>query len=137
MTLVAVRILVTVISALAAFYFTYWASGALVFALDWSPWLSFLAALGAGVGAAWLVWTRTEAIHSGFVSTVVIGAVVTGGIGFSAGFFGPMIFTPGANQGPLLGIFITGPLGFLLGAAGGAIYWFKTRRHAVQPHPER
>ena len=58
--------------------------------------------------------------------------MVTGGIGFSAGFFGPMILTPGANQGPLLGIFITGPLGFLLGAAGGAIYWFRRPRHAAR-----
>jgi hypothetical protein len=134
MTLVAVRILITFISGVAAFYFTYWAAGALMFALDWSPWLSFLAALGASVGAAWLVWTRTAPIHSGFVSAVVLGAVVIGAIGFSAGFFGPMIFTPGANQGPLLGIFITGPLGFLLGAAGGAIYWFRGRGTPPREH---
>jgi hypothetical protein len=42
-------------------------------------------------------------------------AVFLGGFGFAAGFFGPMIFAPGANQGPMLGIFITGPLGFLTG----------------------
>jgi len=45
-----------------------------------------------------------------------------GGIGFCAGFFGPMVFAPDANQGPLLGIFITGPLGVLLGAIGGFVY---------------
>jgi hypothetical protein len=33
-----------------------------------------------------------------------------------------MIFTPGANQGPLLGLFITGPLGFVAGAVGGALF---------------
>jgi hypothetical protein len=53
----------------------------------------------------------------------VPGALITGGIGFSAGFFGPIVFAPEANQGPLVGIFITGPLGFLLGAAGGGNYW--------------
>jgi hypothetical protein len=37
------------------------------------------------------------------------------------GFFGPMILTPEANQGPMLGIFITGPLGLLVGAIAGAI----------------
>ena len=42
-----------------------------------------------------------------------------GGIGFAGGFFGPMIFAPQANQGPLLGIFITGPCGFLLGVLYG------------------
>jgi hypothetical protein len=46
-------------------------------------------------------------------------ALLVGGIGFAAGFFGPMIFAPGANQGPLLGIFITGPLGFFAGLAWG------------------
>ena len=137
MTIVAVRLLLTFISGVAAFYFTYWAGGALIFALDWSPWLSFLAALGAGVLAMWIVWTQTAAIHAGFVSSVVLGAVVTGGIGFAAGFFGPMILTPGANQGPLLGIFITGPLGVLLGAAGGAIYWFRGRGMRPGAPPER
>lgn len=38
-----------------------------------------------------------------------------GGIGFAAGFFGPMIFVPESNQGPMVGIFITGPGGGLLG----------------------
>jgi hypothetical protein len=51
----------------------------------------------------------------------VLGALIIGGIGFIAGFIGPIIFTPQANQGPLLGIFITGPLGFVVGAIFGAI----------------
>jgi hypothetical protein len=42
--------------------------------------------------------------------------------GFVLGFFAPIQFQPGANQGPLLGIFITGPGGVLLGALiGGAL----------------
>lgn len=47
------------------------------------------------------------------------GGCLLGFIGFCGGFFGPLIFTPEANQGPLLGIFITGPLGFLAGLVGG------------------
>jgi hypothetical protein len=35
--------------------------------------------------------------------------------GFCAGFFGPMIFAPDANQGPLVGIFMSGPGGAILG----------------------
>jgi hypothetical protein len=54
-------------------------------------------------------------------------ALLVGGICFAAGFFGPIIFAPGANQGPLLGIFITGPLGFLAGLAWGIF------RVATQP----
>ena len=51
----------------------------------------------------------------------VTPALIVGGIGFAAGFFGPMVFRPDANQGPLLGIFITGPIGFLAGLAYGVI----------------
>jgi len=48
------------------------------------------------------------------------GAIL-GIVGFLGGFVGPVIFTPEANQGPLLGIFITGPLGFILGLIVGFV----------------
>src|SRR5581483_821151 len=41
--------------------------------------------------------------------------------GFLAGFLGPLVVAPEANQGPLLGIFITGPLGVVAGAVIGII----------------
>jgi hypothetical protein len=51
-------------------------------------------------------------------------AVALGVTGLVAGFFGPIALNPEANQGPLLGIFITGPLGALAGLALGAIFRF-------------
>ena len=61
--------------------------------------------------------------------TILIWAVAFAAIGFVGGFFGPMILAPEANQGPLLGIFITGPLGFLTGAAiGTALVIFRRGR---------
>ena len=54
-------------------------------------------------------------------------ALVVGGIGFALGFFGPMIFMPDANQGPLFGIFISGPLGFLVGFVVGFVRAWLTR----------
>ena len=61
----------------------------------------------------------------------LIGAVVLGAIGFVGGFFGPIIFAPDANQGPLLGIFITGPLGVVVGFVIGILVgvWRKRRRN--------
>jgi hypothetical protein len=41
--------------------------------------------------------------------------LLLGAAGFAAGFFGPILFVPEANQGPLVGIFISGPAGALLG----------------------
>lgn len=61
------------------------------------------------------------------VFTRVLGtAAIVGAVAFAAGFFGPIIFTPDANQGPLLGIFITGPLGFVFGMGIGV--WREARR---------
>jgi len=45
--------------------------------------------------------------------------VVLGITGFLSGFIGPMTLAPDANQGPLLGILITGPTGALLGSVLG------------------
>jgi hypothetical protein len=55
------------------------------------------------------------------------GGVIVGFIGFIAGFVGPIVFKPDSNQGPLLGIFITGPGGFILGTIAGAI-WAQFRK---------
>ncbi len=60
------------------------------------------------------------------VDSAIGWALLLGAVGFALGFFGPMILAPGANQGPLLGIFITGPGGFLLGLAWGL--WRALRR---------
>lgn len=57
------------------------------------------------------------------IPSIIYGAFVIGGIGFVGGFFGPIIFTQSSNQGPLLGLFITGPIGFLIGGVGGFIHW--------------
>lgn len=74
--------------------------------------LIFAVMYGYGsLGERWRV-----AIRSGLRFGLILG-----GIGFAAGFFGPMVFAPGANQGPLLGIFITGPGGFVLGLAYGIL----------------
>ena len=72
-------------------------------------------------------WLGGASAPIGLIRSVGFGALVTGAICFAAGFFGPIILTPDANQGPLLGIFITGPLGVLVGGVGGAIRWWWRR----------
>src|SRR5262245_29422100 len=56
---------------------------------------------------------------------------VLGAVGFACGFFGPIALSPEANQGPLLGIFISGPGGALLGAILGALAAFLPKRMQV------
>lgn len=77
----------------------------------------------------WFVFFGHHAIHRARIMCALIGGVALGVIGFIGGFVGPLIFAPGANQGPLLGIIITGPLGFLAGFWLGAFYgFFRVRR---------
>jgi len=47
------------------------------------------------------------------------GAVVLGGIGFVAGFWHPELFGSRGNLAPLMGVFVTGPVGFVCGALVG------------------
>jgi hypothetical protein len=46
---------------------------------------------------------------------------IVGAIGLGLGFVGPLVITPSANLGPLLGILITGPGCFVFGALGAAL----------------
>ena len=62
----------------------------------------------------------------GILRRALTPALQLGGIGFAAGFFGPMLLAPDANQGPMLGIFITGP-GFLLGWIYGVVRELRNR----------
>ena len=48
---------------------------------------------------------------------------VLGAVGLALGFLGPLLVTPKANLGPLLGILITGPGAFVLGSLAAALAW--------------
>ena len=124
------RAAATFIGGIAIYYFVYWVGSAAISLADLSLWIPFLASALAAIAAARYIWVHTASVEPSLVSSIVVGALITGGVAFSAGFFGPIFFAPGANQGPLLGILITGPLGFLIGAIGGAIYWFARKRRS-------
>jgi hypothetical protein len=107
----------------ATFYFMFWLPFALLSFLPGHLLLAFVGSLAAAVWTTRYTWRRTESSGEGGVLALTLGgALVVGAIGFVGGFFGPMIWAPDANQGPLLGIFYTGPLGFLLGGVGGLLY---------------
>jgi hypothetical protein len=46
---------------------------------------------------------------------------MVGGIGLAIGFLGPLVLQPKANLGPLLGILVTGPFGFVVGVLGAGV----------------
>lgn len=111
-------------SAVLAFFGTFFIVWmlALVVLSGGLAWAGSLIALAASVYVARNVWNGTAEGSTSVSVMAGLGAVTIGGLGFVLGFFGPMIFAPGANQGPMLGLFITGPAGVVIGAVAGAVY---------------
>jgi hypothetical protein len=117
------RIVVSVLAYFVANQLGFWMLGA---AAGGQAFVASVIAIPIGLAAAagaWMlpVW-KGATLRPSTVASVLNGALIVGAIGFCGGFFGPIVFAPDANQGPLLGIFITGPLGALLGAIGGFVY---------------
>jgi hypothetical protein len=112
-----------VLAVLAFFgtWFVVWML-TLVMPLGSQAWLGSLVALAAAIYVSRRVWAGAAEGSSSVAVMAGLGAVILGGLGFVAGFFGPMIFAPEANQGPMLGLFITGPAGVVIGAIAGALY---------------
>jgi len=70
-----------------------------------------------------VLWKKIENISNSLPAYIFGGGLLVGTISFIFGFLGPVILTPSSNQGPLLGIFVTGPLGFFFGLFLGGLYW--------------
>jgi hypothetical protein len=76
----------------------------------------------AGLFALWFAVFGDDEEERGHMKRTLLIGVVIGAVCFAAGFFGPLIFRPESNQGPLLGFFITGPAGFVAGCLGGFVW---------------
>ncbi len=118
------RFILTAITLVAVFIFFN------IFVLNVLPFPNSIHFLGPFISfaiailIAKFIWNRTDQLHKDtFLTYTLTGGLSVGGIGLIGGFIGPMIFMPESNLGPLLGIFFTGPIGFLVGFLGGWIYW--------------
>jgi len=134
---IALRVIITFFVFISTYLFVFWLPFSLFRSKLGMPVESLSPEIVSWVLAiivAYFTWKRTGNLTNGLVSHILIGGLVIGGISFCAGFFGPMIFDPGANQGPLLGLFITGPVGFVVGLIAGGIYW-KFKKAKSKPLP--
>ena len=121
------KVFITLIYALVTLFFVTTVVSIFAQVGDWK---SAMLSVPVAALVAWSVWRSASGDRVGLGYAVIGGALTVGGLAFGVGFLGPMVFAPGANQGPLLG-FITGPIGLLVGAVGGVVYWQK-RNHAAQ-----
>jgi hypothetical protein len=81
----------------------------------WVPITSWLLTMGG-----LCLWSAFFGHGAGIQASWRAGWIV-GGLGLAIGFVGPLVIYPKANLGPLLGILLTGPLGFVLGALGAGV----------------
>jgi len=65
---------------------------------------------------------------------VITYGIIVAIIGFLIGFV-PVVFTPEATTGSLLGIFIAGPIGFALGILIGTVFKSAQKRNPEFKHP--
>ena len=70
----------------------------------------------------WYIFGWPTTVDHACYRYAVRGGKIIGGICLLAGYVGPIILTPDANSGPLFGIFISGPIGFVVGMLSGIIY---------------
>ncbi|HSS52045.1 MAG TPA: hypothetical protein VLX28_24145 [Thermoanaerobaculia bacterium] len=123
---IVTRIAVTLISGVATLYFVFWFAIPSTFLLHSPFWISSLGSLLVAAMLAWYVWTLTASFQASLSRSVLLGALVGGAIGFSAGLFGPPLFRPGGTSavGSFVWSIIAGPVGFTLGAVSGATHWY-------------
>ena len=122
---IVLRIVTLLMVVTATYYFMYWVPFSFI-SLGEMGWIANLLSALCGIGAGWYIWINTKnqkTTKKKLIPSIFYGAAILGSIGFIGGFFGPIIFSPSSNQGPLLGLFITGPLGFVLGGFGGFVQW--------------
>jgi uncharacterized membrane protein YfcA len=73
------------------------------------------------LGLLWFALRGHRRATRNAIRTGCLTGTITGGLGFAAGFLGPILFSPDSPQGPMLGIFVTGPIGAMLGTVIGAL----------------
>ena len=118
----------SVVTIFLAFVVFFFVTTVLSLFTDQPDWLSAVFALPVGALAGWFVWKSTAGETVGIGLSVLGGALIVGGFGFAAGFIGPMVLVPEANQGPLLGLFITGPLSTVIGGIAGFAIWRRSQK---------
>ena len=92
------------------------AADGLIFWVPVTLWL-----LTMGVLCLWTALSGHRATSRAVIQASWRFGWMVGGIGFALGFVGPLVIYPKGNLGPLLGILLTGPLGFVVGAIGAGV----------------
>ncbi len=123
-----IQILKTIVSLLMFLTVLFFINTLLTITTNLPAWLGGIFSLVCAIVAAWFTWQLTSGKKTGTLLAVTGSALILGGLCFTAGFLGPMVFAKETSQAPLIGIFIAAPLGLIVGAIGG--YTYANRKEA-------
>jgi len=89
-----IRSLIAALATFAAFWYIYWVPFAIMLEIahgrfHWMWIIRVLGSMAAAAVVAQYTWRHKSFAPQGLVSCIIAGAAVMGGIGFSAGWFGP------------------------------------------------
>ena len=90
--------------------------------MDWTGAIRVLAPTAAAVWCGWFALFGHHPLSRGRLGYALTGGLVLGILGLVAGVLGSMIQDSKSTQGLLIGIFVTGPTGFVVGMAAGAVF---------------
>jgi hypothetical protein len=85
----------------------------------WVPITTWLVTMG--VLCWWFTMSSDQAASRAAIKASWRAGWKVGTAGLAIGFVGPLVIYPKSNLGPLLGILVTGPLGFVVGVVGAAV----------------
>jgi len=84
--------------------------------------IRYVLSISTVIIVAFVVWKLTANLAAERWSRVKKGGVIGAVVGILIGVAGPLLLQPSANLGPLLGIFFTIPIGFIVGLVFGSFY---------------
>lgn len=112
-------------------FFIFWAAILFLLIIPFGNhfWIAGTISLIITIIIGWYSKRSTKESSIRLFALIIRSSLRLGIIGFIIGFIGPIIST-GANDGPLFGIFISGPLGFIVGAFNGFNQWLNDEKQA-------
>ncbi|MDE2388730.1 MAG: multidrug ABC transporter permease [Betaproteobacteria bacterium] len=122
-----IQTLKIIVAALMFLTVLFFINTMLTITTGFPAWLSTVFSFACAIPGAWFTWQLISGKKTSTLIAVTGGALILGGLFFTLGFLGPMVFAKDTNQGPLIGIFIAAPLGVITGAIGGYVYATKQR----------
>ena len=122
-----IPVLKPIVSLLMFLTVLFFISTILTITTSFPVWLSTAFSLACALLAAWFTWKLVAGEKTNVAVAVIGGALILGGLCFTIGFLGPMVFAKDTSQGLTIGLFIAAPVGVIMGAIGGYVY---VSRHA-------